>query len=220
MKNRKVSAIVVLLSGVMGMAQAVAGQSTNLTIKGHVVPSSCDISEEGGGGGVNMFDLGNINTTKLNADKPTKLEAKNYKFAVSCEQSVRFSLKVSGAQGEKAGEFSLGKGANNADIGKYIVKLKGKESSVDGKEVGSMLMQASETAFNPQSGSGDLTVFNAANRKFSGVDIDSAVGERKAKNKVYAFEITPEIAASKTLDVNSNGGIDIEASAVFEVVYI
>ena len=82
-------ATTLLALALVAAAPHVRAQSTDVSITGRIFPGACDIQLGSGG----VADIGLINASQLNADRPTDLDPVMLTLAVACESPVRFALE-------------------------------------------------------------------------------------------------------------------------------
>ncbi|MGF6096148.1 DUF1120 domain-containing protein [Pseudomonas sp. 18175] len=68
---------------------AVAASSIDMSIRGSITPSACELSLANGG----VFDLGKVAAKDLQAEQPTNLEELNTQLAVTCEAATLMGIE-------------------------------------------------------------------------------------------------------------------------------
>lgn len=100
----------------------VAASSTELTVKGTLLPNACTPSLSGNG----RVDYGKISARDLNQETATPLEDRTLTLSVKCDAGARFALLgIDNRVGSStlSSMFGLGKINGTQNIGKYLLVM-------------------------------------------------------------------------------------------------
>lgn len=101
---------------------ALAASTTNLTVKGTILPRACTPSLTGNG----MVDYGKILAKDLNQDAPTPLKDRTLNLSVTCDAATRFALQGIDNRADSStlnSMFGLGKINGTQNIGRYLLVM-------------------------------------------------------------------------------------------------
>ncbi|WP_426128265.1 DUF1120 domain-containing protein [Pseudomonas sp. DWP1b1] len=104
---------------------AVAASSVDVSIRGSITPSACELSLANGGN----FDLGKVAAKDLQAEQPTDLESQSTQLTVACEAATLMGIE---SKDNRAGSsyfdqdttFGLGLANGNQKLGYLWAGLK------------------------------------------------------------------------------------------------
>lgn len=189
---------------------AFAASTTDLTVKGQIVPSACAPSLS-----KNDIDLGRISVADLNQDTRTYLTATTLLLNVDCEAATLFAIKATDNRVESTDnvvEFGIGKTASGQRIGGYLMFLD--KSVADQEPVGAIFSQDNGSNWHKLwSDDGWQTNFLVAIR-------DPAAGRTPipAKNTQFELTVNPFILAKKDVTITEDTTID--GSVTIDVKYL
>ncbi len=100
---------------------AFAASTTDLTVKGLIVPSACTPSLSANG----TVDVGRISIKDLNQDTRTQLTPTTLQLSIDCEAPTLFAMKTTDNRPESGtiGEYGIGKTNVGERIGGYYMTL-------------------------------------------------------------------------------------------------
>lgn len=115
----------VLTTLLASAGHAVAASSVDLSVRGSITPSACELSLDNGG----TFDLGKIAAKDLAADSPTDLEQARAQLTVTCEAATLMAIE---SKDNRAGSsyydqnttFGLGLTSSNQKLGYLWTSLR------------------------------------------------------------------------------------------------
>jgi hypothetical protein len=106
-----------LLLTLLFAPSAFAASSTDMTVKGVIVPSACEPLISGGG----VVDFGKMSAKELSADQPTTLPGQTMQLSVRCEGPTFFTLNTidnrSGSSANHADWHGLGMTSEGEKLG-------------------------------------------------------------------------------------------------------
>ena len=117
---------------------AFAASTTDLTVKGLIVPSACAPSLSAGG----TVDVGRISISDLNQDTRTQLTPTALQLSINCEAPTLFAMNVTDNRADSAAsmaEFGVGKTTADERIGGFYLLLdKGIADEADVQQIASI----------------------------------------------------------------------------------
>ena len=104
---------------------AIAASSVDLSVKGAITPSACELGMANGG----EFDLGKIAAKDLEKDNATNLQALSTQVSVTCEAATLFAIesqdnRPGSAYFDELNSFGLGLTSNNEKLGQIYIATK------------------------------------------------------------------------------------------------
>ncbi|UDQ79808.1 DUF1120 domain-containing protein [Erwinia rhapontici] len=228
---KKITTLAVLIAGGIASGQALAAGSATLEMAGNILPNGCDISLP-----TTNLEWKNINTSSLSSTAFTDLPAKQVTLSVNCLAEMSFAVR---AMDNRAGQLptgtkpSLAKNYFNFSSGSddrvaaavYTIKAL-VNGSTAGKDKATAFITYKDGGWDWENPNKQSAYF--INAKQSGditaaLDMSTTSGmtdypRTKAKSKVFALEIEPSVGP--LTGQNLAGGIDLQGSTTFEVIYM
>jgi len=190
---------------------AFAASTTDLTVKGMIVPSACTPSLTPGG----TINVGRFSVKDLNQDARTLLSPVTLQLSINCEAPTLFAMTATDNRADSAhgvSELGIGKTTAGEAIGGYVVipdKVIADQAPV--QPIGSM--NNGNTwfrMFEDENWQTDMLV--------SIKQPDAASVPIPAKDTQMEFSVYPFIHPAKNLTFSQDTGID--GSATISVVYL
>lgn len=193
---------------------AFAASTTDLTVKGMIVPSACTPSLTPGG----TINVGRFSVKDLNQDARTLLTPVSLQLSINCEAPTLFAMTITDNRADSADpavgvvELGIGRTAAGEPIGGYLVSLdKAIADQVPVQPIGTM--NNGNTWFRMFSDEGWQT-----NMLVSIKQPGAASVPIPAKDTQMEFLVNPFIYPAKNLTISQDTGID--GSATISVVYL
>ncbi len=201
----------------------VMADSTDLTITGTIIPTSCTPAFSGG----NLVDLGNIPAASLNRDRQTELTNRNITLSVSCSASAPMAIKVHDNQAHtqrpgivvdgtdwKMYIFGIGEVGGNK-IGGYGLRFG--RPSVDGELSSVMYKQGTSANWSEPETATLLGKNYEGNLRYSW-GRSTAAGPLPGMVHTFPMTLVPVIGPTSSLPITSD--ISLNGSATFELLYL
>ncbi len=189
---------------------ALAASTTDLTVKGLIVPSACAPSLSANG----VVDVGRFSVHDLNQDTWTRLTPVTLQLNINCEAPTLFAMKATDNRTDSAvsnAEFGIGKTLAGERIGGYHMELN--KAIADDNNVQPIASWDGITWF-PQM----EDYAWASNLLVSIQDPAGPLVPVAAQNTQIELEINPYIRAARNLTITQDTPID--GSATIEVRYL
>ncbi|WP_426109306.1 DUF1120 domain-containing protein [Pseudomonas sp. TWR1-1-4] len=191
---------------------AFAASTTDLTVKGMIVPSACTPSLTPGG----TINIGRFSVKDLNQDAQTRLTPVTLQLSINCEAPTLFAMTATDNRVDSKTnviELGLGKTAAGEPIGGYTVYLdKVIADQAIVQPIGSM--NNGNTWFRMFEDEGWQTDMLVSIKQPGVVP----VAPIPAKDTQMEFLVNPFIHPAKNLTISQDTGID--GSATISVVYL
>ncbi|WP_353631794.1 DUF1120 domain-containing protein [Pseudomonas canadensis] len=190
---------------------AFAASTTDLTVKGMIVPSACTPSLTPGG----TINVGRLSVKDLNQDARTLLTPVTLQLSINCEASTLFAMTATDNRADSATsvvELGIGKTTAGEPIGGYLVLL-GKviADQAPVQPIGSM--NNGRTWLSMFADEGWQTDMWVSIKQPGAVSVPIP-----AKDTQMEFLVNPFIHPAKNLTISQDTGID--GSATISVVYL
>ncbi|WP_191002128.1 DUF1120 domain-containing protein [Cupriavidus pauculus] len=202
---------------------AFAADSADLTVKGVIKPSICNVALPDGG----VIDFGTITASSLSATNATPLTEKWLDFTITCDSAAKVAAKVID---NRSGTASL----NDVGIGGQAYKFGFGEQS--GKKLGAYTITATpystvdgayvnnSTNILASTDNGKTWTRNAASARADGSSIlalNAAGGDSPAAGKVFKYSLRVNGAIESTSNLPAlTTDISLDGNATFTVIYL